>query len=238
MTKKQNQDLLKYVVRPLLFLSVTLIGGLRFALTDNSFLFVRPHLVCLIFATVLIVLFFRAGLMGAEEWFSNENGSLTNLSTGFVLLAIFGATTQVFNSLIPERGLPFWIVAFCFMWTLWNNLFLEFGAKRLLQSLAGLFGLAFVIKYLVLAGLAAPANESWWQGILQNPTQQAFTWLLDLPRYSSATGYLQFVTIVTYIAGLLLLSPVAGTLRLTPGKAAEIAGFEEDDITATESSND
>jgi hypothetical protein len=70
-----------------------------------------------------------------------------------------------------------------------------------------LFAVAFVTKYLVLAYLAAPTGESWWQGILQNPTKEAFTWLLDLPKFSPATGYIQFFTLIFYLAGLFLLKP-------------------------------
>ena len=33
---------------------------------------------------------------------------------------------------------------------------------------------------------------------------QAFTWLLDLPRYSVGTGYIQFFTVVLYMIGLYL----------------------------------
>jgi hypothetical protein len=111
--------------------------------------------------------------------------------------------------LLPERGLPLWIIGFCFFWTLWNNLFADFDTKRLIKSLGGLFGLAFVVKYLILANLAAPASESWWQGIIQNPTQEAFTWLLDLPKFAAGTGYIQFFTLGFYLIGLFLLKPQA-----------------------------
>ena len=100
-----------------------------------------------------------------------------------------------------------------FFWTLWNNLFAEFNTKRLLQSLGGLFGLAFIIKYLLLANLVAPTSDSWWQSILQNPTQQAFTWLLDLPKFSSGTGYIQFFTLIFYLIGLFLLNPQTGEAK-------------------------
>ncbi|HXH69144.1 MAG TPA: hypothetical protein VNI60_02235, partial [Pyrinomonadaceae bacterium] len=124
-----------------------------------------------------------------------------------VLLTLFFASTQIFNSLLPEKGLPFWTIAFCFFWTLWNNLFAEFDTRRLVQSLGGMFGLAFVVKYLFLAALTAPANESWIQGIFENPAQEAFTWLLDLPKFASATGYIQFFALVFYLVGLFLLNP-------------------------------
>ena len=196
-----------YLLLPFIFLTVTLIGGLRLSETDNAFIFLRPALVCLIFAAILLVLFFRARLIQLEGWFSESFTTLKNTANFLVMLTLFTASVQVFNAVLPERGVPFWIVGFCFFWTLWNNLFAEFDVRRLLQSLGGLFGLAFVVKYLILANLAAPTAESWWQSILQNPTQTAFTWLLDLPKYSAGTGYIQFFTLLFYLVGLFLLAP-------------------------------
>jgi hypothetical protein len=88
-------------------------------------------------------------------------------------------------------------------------LFADFDTKRLIKSLGGLFGLAFVVKYLVLANLTAPASESWWRGMVENPTQEAFTWLLDLPRFSAGTGYIQFFAVIFYLFGLFLLPPIS-----------------------------
>ncbi|MDQ3711278.1 MAG: hypothetical protein M3388_03570 [Acidobacteriota bacterium] len=207
-TKNENQkSYLQYVLLPLIFLTVALLGGLRISQSDDAFVFLKPPLVCLIFATILLVLFFRANLIKLNGWFSENFSGLKNVANATILVSLFAASTQVFNALLPERGLPFWIFAFCFFWTLWNNLFAEFDKKRLLQSLGGLFGLAFVVKYLILAGLTAPANKNWIQGIFENPAQEAFTWFLDLPKFAPATGYIQFFTLVFYLIGLFLLKP-------------------------------
>jgi len=205
-TKNQTSHL-QYIALPLIFLTVALLGGLRLDAAGNDFVFLKPALVCLIFAVILIVLFFRAGLLKLEGWFSEKFSTVQNVANAAVLLALFFASTQIFNSLLPERGLPFWTFAFCFFWTLWNNLFADFDARKLIKSLGAMFGLAFVIKYLILANLTAPASESWWQGIVQNPAQEAFTWLLDLPRFSAGTGYVQFFALVFYLIGLFLLKP-------------------------------
>ena len=194
-----------YIFLPLLFLTVALLGGLRLNAADNAFVFLKPALVCLIFASVLLMLFFRANLLRLDGWFSENFSTLKNAANAVVLISLFAASTQIFNALLPERGLPFWIIAFCFLWTLWNNLFADFDVKRLLQSLGGLFGLAFVVKYLILANLAAPANSSWWRAIIENPAQETFTWLLDLPRFAAGTGYIQFFALIIYLLGLFLL---------------------------------
>lgn len=209
-SKSGNQkSFLQYIFLPFIFLTAALLGGLRINAADAAILFLKPPLVCLIFASVLLVLFLRAYLIRLSGWFSESFSTVKNIANAAVLLTFFFASTQIFNSLLPEKGLPFWIVAFCFFWTLWNNLFAEFNAKRLVQSLGGMFGLAFVVKYLILANLTAPDNKSWIQGILENPTQEAFTWLLDLPRFSAATGYIQFFAVVFYLIGLFLLKPTS-----------------------------
>ena len=202
-SKIQNQKV--YLLLPFIFLTVALLGGLRLGMTSNEFIFWRPALFCLIAAASLMVLFFRAHLISVEGWFSEDFSALKNVANGAVLVTLFAASAQIFNALLPEQGLPFWIFAFCFFWSLWNNLFADFDVRKLLRSLGALFGLAFVVKYLILANLVAPASDGWLQGILQNPTKEAFTWLLDLPRFSAGTGYIQFFTVALYLLGLFLL---------------------------------
>lgn len=199
-----NSLYLRYLILPMIFLTVALLGGLRIAGEDSAFVFFRPALVCLIFAAILLVLFAKAGVMKLDGWFSVAYPPLKNVANGFVIASVFAAATQVFNSLLPEQGLPFWIVAFCFFWTLWNNLFADFDTRKLFRSLGGLFGLAFVAKYLVLANLTAPAGRTWFEAITENPGQEAITRLLDLPRYAGSTGYIQFFAVGLFLLGLYL----------------------------------
>jgi len=206
--KARNQkSYLQYIVLPVIFLTVALLGGLRFDAADSGFLFLKPALVCLIYASVLLFLFFRARLIELDGWFSEEFSSAKNVANAGVLLTLFFACAQIFNALLPERGLPFWTIAFCFFWTLWNNLFAEFDARKLIKSLVGMFALAFFVKYLILANLAAPPSDGLWQRITENPTKEAFTYLLDLPRFAAATGYVQFFALVFFLVGLFLLKP-------------------------------
>lgn len=202
---KDQRAAATYILLPAIFLSVTLLGGLRFAAADGAFIFLKPALVCLVFASVSLILFFRSGVIVIEGWFRHEFTALKNAANLTVLLTLFTATGQLFNSLLPEQGLPFWVVGFCFLWTLWNNLFVECDSRRLLKSLFALFGFAFVIKYLVLANLTAPQSGGWLQRIFENPGKEAFTWLLDLPQYAAGTGYVQFLTVGLYMTGLFLM---------------------------------
>lgn len=205
---KDSKAWLQYIVVPLIFLFVTLLGGLRLSAVDNEFLFLKPALVCLIFAVILLVLFFRARLIQLDGWFSENFAPLQNTANAFVLLTLFAASTQAFNSLIPEQGLPFWIISFFFFWSLWTNLFAEFNTKKLLTSLGSLFGLAFITKYLILSSLVSTENGGFIQAIFSgNLTKETITYLLDLPKFAGGTGYIQFFTLIFYLIGLILLKP-------------------------------
>jgi hypothetical protein len=201
---ERNSLYLRYLILPFIFLTVTLLGGLRIDSLDGAFIFNRPALVCLIFGAILLVLFARSGVLLLDGWFSESFTPLKNAANGFVIATLFAAATQIFNSLLPEQGLPLWIVAFCFFWTLWNNLFADFDPRKLFRSLGGLFGLAFVAKYLVLANLTAPAGRTWFEALTENPGQEALTRLLDLPRYAGSTGYIQFFAVALFLLGLYL----------------------------------
>lgn len=206
MVRERQRALRLYILLPLLFLTVALMGGLRLASPDNAFVFMSPALICLFFAVVLLVLFVRGGLIAFDAWFSDDYSTSHNISNGVLMLSLFAATAQVFNSVLPETGLPFWVVSFCFAWSLWNNLFAEFDNKKLLRSMVALFAFAFVAKYVVLAGLTAPVGEGGWlRSMIENPAKETVTWLLELPKYSAGTGYIQFFCLLLYFAGLYML---------------------------------
>ena len=205
-TARERQRAMRhYVLLPLLFLTVALMGGLRLASPDNAFVFMTPSLVCLFFGVVLIVLFIRGGLIAFDTWFSDDHSTVRNIANGVLLLSLFAATAQVFNSVLPETGLPFWVVSFCFAWSLWNNLFADLDNKKLLKSMIALFAFAFVTKYVVLANLTAPAGDSWLRSMIENPAKETVTWLLELPKYSGGTGYIQFFCLLFYFGGLYML---------------------------------
>jgi hypothetical protein len=207
----RDQGYRNYLLLPALFLTVALFGGMRFGAGNGEFLFVRPALICLFFAAILMVLFFRARLVAIDQLFSEQTTGLEFAANASVLITLYAASVQVFNSLLPEAGLPFWVVGFCFLWTLWNNLFAGFDAARLLQSLGGLFVLAFIIKYMVLLNLSVEQSTGWWQFLSSgNITRETFSYLLSIPAYSGGTGYLQFFAIAVYLVGLFFLPPRLG----------------------------
>src|SRR4029079_10864423 len=116
------------------------------------------------------------------------------------------------NSVLPERGLVHWLFSFFFLWTLWNNQFSTFEARRLLRSLAVLFGTAFVLKHLLLASLYAP-DGGWFKRIAGALAQGVSLGTLDAPMFAPATGYISFFTLALYIVGLVLLVAKTGDSR-------------------------
>jgi len=196
---------LRYFLVPFLFVTAALLGGLRLSAADSTFVFVRPSLLCLVFAVMLLVIFFRAGFISAGGWFNEKFPLAKDIANAVILAAAAAASMQIFNSLIPENGLPYWVVSFCFLWTLWNYLFAEPDRMRLLKSILGMFALAFAVKYILLANLTATSNESWLRSMIDEPAKNVFTYLLDLPAYSSGTGFIQFFALLIYIFGLYLL---------------------------------
>jgi hypothetical protein len=135
---------------------------------------------------------------------ASTNAPVTNFSNIWMLLTLFFASAQVFNSVLPERGLLHWLFSFFFLWTLWNNLFSWFDARRLLRSLAVLFGTAFVLKHLLLAGLYSQ-ERGWLQRVAAALLQGVSLGTLDTPAFAPASGYISFFTLALFVTGLLLL---------------------------------
>jgi hypothetical protein len=200
---ERNRALLEFIVLPTALLTVGLLGGLRIDAQTRQFIFIAPPLVTLVLAILLIALFMRAGAIECRRWLAIEQPMLTNVSHALTLVALFFASAQAFNSVLPESGLLHWMFSFFFLWTLWTNQFSIFDPRRLLKSLVVLFGTAFVLKHLVVAGLYAP--EGGWLRRIASTLLQGIA--IDVPAFAPATGYLSFVALTLYVAGLLLITP-------------------------------
>jgi hypothetical protein len=202
-----NQALLSYWLLPFIFLTVTLLGGLRVSAEDRAFVFFPPPLITLVLAVLLILLFVRGGLIELRSWIGANYPPLRNLNHIWVLLTLFFASAQAFNSVLPERGLLHWLFSIFFLWTLWNNQFSSFDARRLLRSLLVLFGTAFVLKHMLLASLYTP-DGGWLQRVAGTLAQGLTLGTLDAPIFAPATGYISFFALGLYISGLVLLERV------------------------------
>ena len=204
--RSRNRALVRYLLLPTIFLAVALLGGLRVSAETRAFIFIAPPLVTLVLATLLMLLFVRGRLIEIARWLSSDHAALSNISHALTLGALFFASAQAFNSVLPERGLMRWMFSFFFLWTLWNNQFSSFNALRLLRSLAALFGTAFVLKHMLLASLAAP-DGGWLKRLAGMVLEGITAGSIDVERFAPATGYISFFTLALYVAGLILLPP-------------------------------
>lgn len=204
--KSRNRALVRFIGLPMIFLTVALLGGLRVSAETRAFVFVSPPLVTLILATLLMLLFVRGHLIKLKAWLSSTRPTLENVSHALTLLALFFASAQAFNSVLPERGLLFWLFSFFFLWTLWNNQFASFDARRLLRSLAVLFGTAFILKHMLIASLYAPEG-GFLKRLAGAILEGVSLGTLDAEPFAPSTGYISFFTLALYIAGLILLPP-------------------------------
>src|SRR5436309_4248691 len=200
---ERNRALLHFIVLPTILLTVGLLGGLRIDAQTRHFIFIAPPLVTLVLAILLVSLCVRAGAIDLHHWLDIDQPMLTNVSHLLTLVALFVASAQAFNSVLPESGLLHWMFSFFFLWTLWTSQFSIFDPRRLLRSLVVLFGTAFVLKHLVVAGLYAP--EGGWLKKLVSTLLQGIA--IDVPAFAPATGYISFFALALYVGGLLLITP-------------------------------
>ena len=202
-----NRALMRFLLLPTIFLTVALLGGLRVDGETRAFVFVAPPLVSLILAVLMMILFARGQTIRFRRWLTGDHPPLTNLSHALMFGALFFASAQAFNSVLPERGLLRWMFSFFFLWTLWNNLFSSFDARRLLRSLAALFSTAFVLKHMLLASLYAP-DGGWLKRLTGALLEGATLGMLEArENFAPASGYFSFFALALYVGGLALLPP-------------------------------
>ena len=246
--RTKNRALVRHVLLPTIFLVVALLGGVRVATETGALVFVAPPLVTLILALMLLALFARGGAVVVGRWLSADNATAANVSHALTLGALFFASAQSFNSVLPDAGLLRWVLSFFFLWTLWQNQFAVFDARRLLRSLVALFGTAFVIKHVLLASLYAP-DGGWLKRLAGALLEGVTLGTLEGQAFAPATGYISFFTLALYVCGLVLLPPapddeeseaahaedvVAAFRSLPRGEREQVCAAIIDDVRAPE----
>src|SRR5688572_10814597 len=89
-------------ILPGLFLTVTLLGGLR---VNETIRLLPPALSALVLAVMLLGALVRAGVVVPAVLLDAERKPLENLSGAVVLMTLLAATAQAINLVVPERGL-------------------------------------------------------------------------------------------------------------------------------------
>jgi hypothetical protein len=208
------------VILPVIFLTVALCGGFRAAATVTL---VPPTLTSLVLAVPLLALLVRSGVIPVMTLLSGQRTPLENVSGAVVLAALFGASAQALNLLIPDTGLlhaAFAVFVFCQLLTM--------GAATVnrpasLRGLLVLFGSLFVLRYILVEALYA-RDGGLMQRVLTTLMSGASLGGISYEPNAPVTGYLAFFTLVLYFVGLLLLPrpPVLGLVRSQPSDSAAL----------------
>jgi hypothetical protein len=188
---------------PLLFLTVALFGGVRIA---RQVVLMPPPLFTLVLAFLLLGVLVRSGALAPERLMNPARPPLANVSGAVVLVTVFAAAAQAFNVAIPESGLPRILFDVFLLVLLLNTLAASPDRFRVLRSLLVIFGSAFVLKYIVLAALSDPAG-GWLKRVLQTVLEGLTLGTLTQTVYSPITGYVAFIVLTLFFAGLALLPP-------------------------------
>lgn len=208
---------------PALFLTVLLAGAVRPA-GDVSL--VPPSLPSLVMATVLLVLYVRSGTLAPERLMHGRRSPLANVNGFTVLATAFIASAQVITVVIPESGVPALIV-----WIVVTSLVLQAFAigpdrQRLLRGLLVTFGAAFTLKFVLLAGISAPA-DSRLSRVLQLIFEGITFGSVSQRPPHPIEGYMAFGTLALYLVGIALLpSATWQMVRASRGESDQLSMTE------------
>jgi len=186
---------------PLLFLTVTLVGGLR---VDTRVVFAPPPISALVLAVLLVGALVRCGAVAPRRLIAAERPPLANANGAVVLLTLFAAAVQAFNLLIPEAGLPRLAVTVFLFLLLLNTIAASSDRIHVLRSTAVIVGSAFVLKFIVLAALS-DAGGGWLKRVLLASLQGVTLGTLTQPRLAAVSGYTAFSALIMFLTGLALL---------------------------------
>jgi hypothetical protein len=186
---------------PLLFLTVTLLGGVRIA---DRVVFVRPPLSALVLAVLLLAALVRSGAVAPQRLMHPSRSALQNSNGAAVLLTMFAATVQAFNSVIPEAGLPRLVVIVFLFILLLNTLAASDDRTHVLRSIAVILGSLFVLKFVVLAALSDPTG-GWLKRVLVAALEGVTLGTLTQQTFAPITGYASFFALALFVGGLGLL---------------------------------
>jgi hypothetical protein len=190
------------IVLPLLFLTVTLLGGLR---VGASVALVAPPLVALVLAVLLLAAMVRGGLLVPARLLNGERTALENASGAIVMITLLGASSQVFHLVTPDTGLLHLLFAAFFFLELLTTMAGASGPRQLLRSIGVLFAGAFVLRWIVLETLYAPGSGTATR-LLTLLLEGVSVGAIDYRASSPVTGYVAMLTILLYLAGLFLLA--------------------------------
>ncbi len=193
------------VVLPVTLLTVVLLGGVHLTVPIRI---EPPTLFSLVLASVLLAVFVQSGVVDPQRLVHVSRPPAANLNGLLACVALFVANAQVISRLTPSSGAAALAVSVLFFVTLLQMSAAALDRARCLRVWAVTLLSAFVVKFVVLAGLAGPAD-----GVIARVLQTFVDGLtfggLSQPAEHRAAGYLAFAMLGLYLGGLVLLPPPA-----------------------------
>ena len=189
------------ITLPIVFLTVTLVGGLRIG---NPTALVPPSPYLLLLGGLLIRLVVKSGALAPERLLASSRSELANLNGLVVLITLWVAAAQALAAVTPESGVPHLAAGAFFLVLLLNTAAAAPDRQQLLRSLAVTFGAAFVLKFVILNGLSAPGDgvvKRGLQALVDAVTLGALMQQVPHP----LTAYLALFAIGLFLVGVLLL---------------------------------
>jgi hypothetical protein len=198
---------------PVLFLTVTLLGGLR---PGSAVVLAPPSLFALVLAVLLVGVLVQSGAFVPLRVMNASRPALANLNGGVLVGALLVASAQMFSLLTPDAGLPRVLFSVYFLVLLINTMAAGPDRVRVLRSLAVTFGAAFVLKFIVLDALSDPAGGRLTR-LLQVLFEGVTLGTLSQDAQHPAAGYIAFAVITMFLVGLSLLP--SAPRELSAGRA-------------------
>jgi hypothetical protein len=199
------------LVLPLLLLTVTLFGSLRFG---TPLVMAPPSIFALVLSALLVGALVQSGAFDPSRVVNSARPALANGNGIVVLAALFMAGAQVFSLLTPESGLPRLVLGVYFLILMLNTIAAGPDRVRLLRSLGVTFGAAFLLKFVVLDALSDPSSGRLGRALqllLEGVTLGAVT----QEAQHAASGYVAFATLALFLVAVWLL-PERGGLAVRP----------------------
>ena len=203
---------------PGVFLTVTLLGGLRVA---SSVRLVPPSLTAIVLAVLLIGAVVRSRIVDPSTLLNSRRRPLENLTGAVVLLTLLAASAQVMGLVIPERGLLHFIFAVFLFVQLLSLSAARIDRPGMLRSLFVLLGATFILRFIILESLYA-ADGGTLKRVLTALMSGVTLGGIEYQPHAAVTGYVAFVSLALYVAGLVLLP--SRTLPPTTALARTAAG--------------
>ena len=209
------------VVLPIVFLTVTLLAGLQPGASSSM---TAPSPFSLVLATMLLAALVRSGALDPARLLSSSRSALASANGIVVLATLFIAAAQIFSMLTPRSGLPLFFVDVFLLALLLNTLVALPDRVRLLRSLAVILGSAFVVKFVLLAGLSDPSGSRVSRILVALFDAATFGTMTQEPSHP-ASPYLAFAAAALFLIGVAMLPNVGSRYDVlrTPNRLARSA---------------